>query len=167
MDGVYRESFQLDDAATWLATNCIMPVVGLVNIDELDNNIAKLFCMPTWEADFEEACQIISTDAFILGQALTNSATGTLQSLPHQSCSHVLVTDEPVLLEQRLAGTITSIQIMMNGSEDALELFTKNIQNERRVIIVPFTGGAADLAVSLFIFLMHMTLSIYLFIYLS
>ena len=145
MDGVYRESFQDDDAVTWLAQNCLMPVVGLVNIDELADHIAQLFAMPTWEADLVEACEIVSTEFTMAANFLMSG--GMLQSLPHQSCTHVLVSDDPNLLEQKVSSSITSIQIMMNGSEDALELFTKNIQNEKRVIIVPYTGGAADLAV--------------------
>ena len=185
MDGIYRESFQMDDAATWLAQSAYweifqtlyqqnsaefmaaesmfrdisqkreylnaiaeertIPVIGLVNIDELSTDISRLFCMPSWEADILEEIQQIDMDTWLAGRNL--NAGGQLGSIPHQACSHIIVSDDTVLLEQWLSGAITTLQIMINGSKDSLELFTRNVQNEKHVLVLPYTGGAADLVV--------------------
>jgi len=121
----------------------MLPVLAVVSPDELAPEIEKSFVSNGFMADLFAGATVIDMDPWIYGDRKISPQA----SFPHRAITHMIVSDDPVLLQHRLTSMAASIQVVVNGGEKSIEQFCKNVKGNNPVIILEHTGGVADLAV--------------------
>ena len=70
-------------------------------------------------------------------------------SFPHRGITHLIVTDDVLLLEQMLVEVVPWGAILINGETASADMAVDCIQHGRPLISVKYTGGTADLVVGM------------------
>ena len=70
-------------------------------------------------------------------------------SFPHRGVTHLILTDDIDLLEQKLVEVVPWGAILINGQTASADMAVDCIQNGRPLISVKYTGGSADLVVGM------------------
>lgn len=70
-------------------------------------------------------------------------------SFPHRGITHLIVTDDILLLEQMLVDVVPWGAILINGETASADMAVDCIQHGRPLISVKYTGGTADLVVGM------------------
>jgi hypothetical protein len=92
----------------------------------------------------------IKSEPFLNGELKGVEHNGTIiRSIMHQNATHVILTDNSQLLDEKIDKLLPVGLLLLNGSAFAVDAFAEALLESRPVFMFKFTGGCCDLAIEM------------------
>jgi len=148
-----------NDAAEWLSSINLVPLLGLANVFEFYPELVREMMdrSETYSSSDEnngpeEIKNVIRVDTkpWHSGERKnTQNGNVLIGALPSPKLTHVIMSDKMELLQEVLEKNIPTGLILISGLSLAVDMFENSIQKGQPIFIFKNTGGLADLAVEM------------------
>ena len=154
---LFSEKEKEDYISVWLSEAGLVPNLGLIGSEDLEPEaLCQLletthsFNPNATEEDEDEMSKIVRIDMepWINDQKVPKrtSSNALYHSVPSNKLSHVILSDDMALFEEKLEKAIPTGLIVVHGGQNSTKQFCKAIQKGQPVFIFKYTGSTADLA---------------------
>jgi hypothetical protein len=159
IEEVFDDEEPIDYVGCWLSEGSQVPMLGVAELGDFCHDVRMdiLTKMTTFNPAAEEAMELeLISKAFKidvqpwlekkLKPTRDDKTEKVTNSIPHQKITHLIVSDDSALLEEKLEEAIPTGLIVVHGDEVASQDFGDAIQKGQPIFLYKYTGGAADLA---------------------
>ena len=149
LSDLWSPKYPVEYVGKWAKKSNAVPLLSVVGINQLDPN----FLRTVWNRMFttgdakNETTPPAEFDILpFVERAQAQAAEGKFElTIPHTDATHVFLTDDFAVLDDKFRESIPVGLILVNGGVAASTAFNKSVENQTPIFLFRHTGGFADL----------------------
>lgn len=157
VDSYFDDEEPIDYVGEWLSDESSVPILAIAETEDYHTEIVNAliekghpYNANSSEEDEEKYRSVVKIDVEPWMKGIRkperDSKGRAYHSIPHCKASHVILTDNPILLEQKIGEVVPTGLIVIHGGVLTTKYFCDAIQKGRPIFLFKYTGSTADLA---------------------